>query len=472
MPAARSTLKGNGGAPMGIITDGIRLAEMASRASNGAGHPQPPDTPPGPDPAQVRAEQAAEEREAANLPRMLSESARYLGSYIYATPRQIDTLALIAAVTPVAEPSTLVSVPRVLITAREPEAGKTHTMKTTASLCYNPLDTTGTWYGVQSGIAEAAQAGGQCPTFYRDEISGVFGDNGLGSRAPQLADIIRQGYLSDAKLAWSVNRQRVEFSSFSVFLMTGLRVAVPSDVRTRCIVINMTPGEPPQYYDLRDARSRAAKLNKSLGRAVRGNRDFIRDFRVRSIGHPKLVKRRGEVWEPLFAVAAAASAQAGNDEWLRRALTAFLEVALDENDEMTLSPDQEIIRDVAQATEVIELRAWHGEEFAGGKVLREALREMDPDAYGLLSDDVLGARMRDALTNPDGSRLGSIQVRFGSKLVRGYLVNDLLAAWDAIRPVDASEVELTEAVDPFADEIADEDVTGVTDVTRDSGGND
>jgi hypothetical protein len=407
--------------------------------------------------AEARAESAAEQKEAANLPRMLSESARYLGSYIAATPAQIDTLTLVAAVTHVTDPQTLVSVPRVLFTAKEPEAGKTHSAKTTLSLCYNPMDTTGTWYGVQSGIAEQAQQGRQCPTFFRDEISGVFGDNGLGRSAPQLADIIRQGYLSDATCAWSVNRQRVEFSTFSVFLMTGLRSAVPSDVRTRCIVINMAPGEPPQYYDLRDARDRAKKLAMALGRSVRGNRDFIREFRVRTIGHPKLVKRRGEVWEPLFAVAAAADAQSGTGEWKTRALAAFLEVALDENDQMTLSPDQEIIRDVAAAAELIELRTWRGEPFAGGKALREALRELDDDAYGRLSDDVLGCRMRDALTDEHGDPLRSVQVRFGNRLVRGYLVKDLLGAWDAIRPGDASEFELAEEPDPFADEDASGD---------------
>ncbi len=247
--------------------------------------------------AEERREHAAEQMEAANLPRMLSEAARYLGSYISATSAQVDTMALVAAVSSVADPATLVSVPRVIWTAKEPEAGKTHSAKLTLSLCYNPMNTTGSWPGVKAGIAEYAQAGAQCPTFFRDEIQKVFGGNGLGDGG-ELGDIIRQGYVCDATQAWSVNRQRVEFSTFSVFLMTGLRAAIPTDIRTRCIVLNMVPGESPQYYDLREARERAKKLAVSLHRAVRGNRDFIRAFRVRSIGHPKLIKRKGEVWQP------------------------------------------------------------------------------------------------------------------------------------------------------------------------------
>lgn len=399
-------------------------------------------------------ERAAETDEARNLPRMLAESARYAGSYVHATPGQIDTLVLAAAASHVCEPGTLVSIPRILLTSKYPESGKTHTMRVTASLCYQPMDTTGTWYGVQSGIAEAAQQGAQCPTFIRDEIAGVFGDNGLGNRAPQLADICRQGYLCDAKSAWSVNRQRVEFSTFSLFLMTGLRAAVPRDVRTRCIVIDMLPGEPPQYYDLRDARARAAGLAKSLGRAVRGNRAFIRDFRIRDVGDPRLVKRLAEVWEPLFAVAAAADAQSGTRTWRDRAIAAFLEVAMDENGEITLSPDQEIVRDAVRATELMELLEWHGEPFVSGLALRDALREVDPGKYGRLPGDVLSCRLRDALTDEFGEPLHSVQVWFGDRKVRGYPLSELTAAWDTIRPRDPSDDLDDEIADFFADEYA------------------
>jgi hypothetical protein len=401
--------------------------------------------------AKARAQAAeirAENRSAASLPLMLTESAGHLGRYIAATPAQIDTLTLAAAASHIAERDTIVSIPRILISAAKPESGKTHTMRATAALCYSPLDTTGTWYGVQSAIAEAAQEGGQCPTFYRDEISGVFGDNGLGRAAPQLADIIRQGYLCEAESAWSVNRQRVSFSTFSLFLMTGLRAAVPRDVRTRCIVIDMKPGEPPQYYDLKYARAEAAKLNKALGRAVRGNRDFIRDFHVKSLGHPKLVKRLGEIWSPLFAVAAAACEQSETQEWLNRALRAFLEVALDESDQVTLSPGQELVRDVAACAQRMDGRIWQGQRFIPGMELRAELRLLSPDDYGRLDDSALGCRVRDYLP------LSAERKRFGDRMIRGYFADDLIAAWAKIRPDDPADVTLVTGEDPFADEDA------------------
>lgn len=449
---------------MGIGISALRMAEAGMRATRAAGQ-----QPAGAgivqqvvDRAQAEAERRTEEREAEQLAMRLDEAVRAVGRYVWCTPAQVDAMVLLAAQTWV--PESLVTMPRGLWVAPEPESGKTRAMMVTASLCRDPQEVDGTGPSLTSRLALAGNQGNACPTLIYDEVSKIFGPGGTRGGNNPIGDILRKGYKSTATQAWSVDRSPVEFSVFSTFLITGLMAAVPRDIRTRCIVFRMQQGQPAEYFDVRDAEKRMAALARSFGAAVKGNREKIAGFRARGL-HPKLEGRRLEIWEGMFAVAYCAS-----QEWLNRCMTAFCEIALDESDQPPLSPEQMVIRDLADAVSGIDLLPGG---FAPGMTLVDELKRTGDDMYDGRSDASLACLIRDALP------FASVQKRFGDKRVRGYYAADIVTLWDQIRPADLDDVIVPDEVNPFTvtgeeDDVTDEpaaghdEVTGVTAVTGSS----
>jgi hypothetical protein len=243
-----------------------------------------------------------------------------------------------------------------------------------------------------------------------------------------------------------VNRVNEKFSIFTPFLLTGLRVAVPRDIRSRCISIVMKPGTPREYFDAREAEPEAEALSACLGQAVAQRFGDIVAFRARGI-HPRLRDRLLEVWEGLFAVAYII----GGQEWLNRCLAAFRELSLAESDQVTLTPKQQTIRDVAAlaASSPRKITLEGGAEFIGGLVLVDELRRLDNPRYQGRSDAGLALLISDALP------VNTVQLRVDGNRMRGYYVADIAAAWDRIRPDDPEDAEIPEEVNPFA--VADDD---------------
>lgn len=354
---------------------------------------------------------------------ILDECRDFIARYVHATDEQLDAMTLTAAATHAVRYG--VTFPRTLFTSDEPDSGKTLAMTVTLALCANPVDVSGTSYAFQSALMEASNTPEQpTPTLYLDEVSDVFGQSGLsGSRHP-VAEILRKGYKHGATRSASVNRVRTEYSIFTPFLMTGLRAAVPRDIRTRCVVFTMSAGVPQAYYDVREAEPYGDALQHALAASVRRNRDAVSTFRARGL-HPKLVKRRLEIWEPLLATAYAV----GGRPWLARALRAFAALALDESDSVPLTPVQTIAQDCAGVAEQ------SGADFIGGMALVDELRRIDRPLYAGRSDASLACLIRDALP------CSSEQRRVDGQPLRGYPSHALTDAWSAVRPHDDSTPE-------------------------------
>ena len=315
-------------------------------------------------------------------------------------------------------------------------------MAVTAALCANPLDASGTSYALTSALAAAGNTPDQpAPTLYYDEISSVFGRSGLAASRNPIADILRKGYKSSATSQWSVNRVNEKFSIFTPFLMTGLRVAVPRDIRSRCIPIVMEPGTPRKYFDARTAEPEAQALAACLSQATGKRLADIAAFRARGI-HPKLKDRKLEVWEGLFAVAYVL----GGQEWLNRCLAAFKELSLAESDQVVLTPRQQTIKDIAGVTEDCDRKyvLADGTAFMGGLVLIDELKRVDNPRYQGRSEASIGQLVSDALP------MNSVQVTtVEGKRVRGYYADDITAAWEKIRPDDPDDAEIPEEANPF-----------------------
>jgi Protein of unknown function (DUF3631) len=332
-----------------------------------------------------------------------------------------------------------VTMGRMLFTSEAEASGKTLAMMITASLCAAPLDASGTQFAMKSALAAAANEPERpVPTLYRDEISDVFGRSGLGgSGASPVADYLRRGYKRGPTDSHSVNRVAEYFSVFTPFLMTGLRTAVPRDIRSRCIVIRMEQGTPRKYFDAREAEPFAALLAESLGGEVKRHSKAIGSFRALGL-HPKMTGRKLEVWEPLCAVAYAV----GGPRWLSKVVRAFTELALDAGDVRSLTPSETVLRDVAGIAEAY--REATGLQFVDGLVLADELRHIGGPLYDGRSDVSLAKLASESLP------FNSEQRTVNGRKVRGYPVSALAAAWEAARPVPAADLEPAEEVNPFA----------------------
>lgn len=416
---------------MGLLLDGVRIA------SHAAGTPKADDKPPatnvpGDLPDGEETITAGEVEADTRLADVLGETADFIGRHIAAPDTYAWAMALIAGQTYVL--SELVTTMRVLIHSDEPASGKTSAMNVLASLCQNPVDTTGSPYALTSRLAGAGQEAIPCPTLYHDELR-IFGPGGTRNPTSNLADILRKGYKRTATSSWSVDRSPVDFSTYSTFIITGLQTAVPADIRSRCIAFEMHPGKPREYFDARNAEAEAKALAGALGAAVKAHRDDIRKFRARGI-HAKLEGRRLEIWEGVFAVAASAG-----QEWLNRAHTCFCDLALDETDQPVLTPRQMVIRDLA---EVLPSMVLLKGGFVGGRALVDELKRLDDrPQYEGRSDIQLGRLISDSLP------FNSEQRRFSDQKVRGYLAERIFAAWDSIRPDDTGDVLIPGEDDPF-----------------------
>lgn len=375
---------------------------------------------------------------------ILDEALDFIETYLSVTRAQAVAMVLYAAATwalPV-----LVTMGRLLFVSENEESGKTLAMMLTAALCANPEDVSGTSYALQSALAAASNSPEiPQPTLYCDEISDIFGRSGLGGARNPIAEVLRKGYKYNATKKWSVNRVPETFSIFTPFLMTGLKVAVPRDIRSRCIVITMRSGKPSRFFDVRTGDRWAARLASTLGKRVANVLPDIENFRAHGM-HPKLVGRKLEIWEPLFAVAQ----HLGGQQWVNMCMAAFTELTANGSSELALSPRQQLVADVHELMVNGELAQWAEKGFIPGEFLADAVIRLP--LYADFSAEQARKMLADELV-PMGIRThqhrGMIRRGFPVDRMSGYYPDEIADAWDKIRPDDPEDVELAEFEDPF-----------------------
>ena len=387
---------------------------------------------------------------------ILDEAAEFRDKYVVDDPRQRDAAVLLAAMTWASGPAgAFFTIPRAMWTseeARQEETGKTTAMMTTVLMSANPEDASGTYAALRSALAEASSTPeNPLRTFYLDEVGDeVFGEAGTNRGGnPVFTKFAKKGYKKGATDSYSRNSTKHKFSINYPLFMTSKDVALPRDLRGRTIVSYMSAGSPPKFLYARDEEE-AKNLGLAIGRVVQEHLAELAEFRALGY-HPRLVKRRLEVWEPLFAIAKII----GGQRWLNRCMQAFLLLALD-NNQTALSPRERTLRDLDAVAADVQVTLPDGREFAPGKALAEELiglgKPYDENSVIGVSRDVIAQQM------PVSPR----QVRVGPDVIRGYWVKDIRDAWEAFRPKDPDDVEEPEEEDnPF-------DVTDVTDGSFDA----
>lgn len=359
-------------------------------------------------------------------PIALDETRSFLAQFTDTSDTQLDAVTLWVAHTHALEQ--FVTTPRLLITSEAFGCGKTELLRRIQDLSRKGWNAQGTAWALKSKLGEPEKA-----TLCIDEISDVFGRSGRSGSMNKLGTILRMGYKINATDSFSENRTVEEVDIFAPAAMAGRGAAAPRDIRDRSVIIKMAQGRPRSDYLVREHDPQAAMLREALGQWVTQHTEQIGSFRCRGL-HPKLYGRRREVWEPLFAVAAA-----GGIGWLRRALTAYLDLALDDSDLPKLTPQQTVLRDMARAAQEVISEGGCALGCALGADLRELMRGYEEPMYETMPDRSLSMAM--AAVVPDRAQK---MVTVGDRRGRGYVLRVIEAEWEARKP-RVTEAELAEA---------------------------
>lgn len=366
--------------------------------------------------------------------RLLDEAYAGVREFLAVTPAQATAITLYAAATHAHK--SFPAFPRMFFGANTPESGKTAAMLVTAYLSSNPVDAAGSSYALTSKLAQAHNSPEQpSPTLYRDEISDVYGKAGLNTASKDpISDVLRRGYKRGATTSWSVNRVAEEINIYLPVILAGLGTALPSDIRSRCVVVTMKRGRPESDLDSDGSEDRLRRTGAALGAEVRAAAPLMVGFTCEGIV-PKLTGRAHQVWRPLIAVATFL----GGTRWRSMALAAFAELT-GAAASVCLSADQQTLKDLTQIVSDLELGP---DAFIGGLALAEELSNYDR----FEGRTVLSVAKDVARAMP----IAPVQKRIPHVgPTRGYMVRDILAAWEAMRPAEPEEIAARQEVNPFA----------------------
>ena len=186
------------------------------------------------------------------------------------------------------------------------------------------------------------------------------------------------------------------------------------------------------YYNGREHDPMAAEISAGLSAWLRRYTATAERYRLPRGLHPKLSKRNGELWEPMFAIAEIA----GGD-WPARALAAFREITAEMGNDTRLTARQRYLRDMARAVQA--LGANPGDMVAGRDLITE-MRRTGEAMYEPLTDRSLAMFMSQAMRPVKPSTLPG-----EGQTARGYLASDITSAWQACQAPAEDEDEGQEA---------------------------
>lgn len=180
-----------------------------------------------------------------------------------------------------------------------------------------------------------------------DEVNHLFGQAGNNAKSSRLRTYLNQGNNRGTAYAqFQESSVAVRVPIFGVKFMAGQGLACPDDLRDRSVILPMQSSKRPTS-DFSDEKVRCAfeyggLVLRSWAQGL--PRLSVKDVRDLNL-HPKLAKRRMDVWGPLFAVAILAG-----DAWLKRCMTAFERLELD-NPVPVWTPETQLLLDYAAYAE-------------------------------------------------------------------------------------------------------------------------
>lgn len=381
----------------------------------------------------------------------LDDASGFIDRVLYARREQKDAMVLAYAASHGI--TSFNTFPRMLFTSPEFESGKTTAMDVAMMLCQSGWMADPTSYALRSKMSEPDR-----PTIGLDEISIVFGANGMRGRGSPLYKPLVEGYRKSAIFSMSVDRTATDVSSYCFVVMAGRNAAVPPDLRSRCIIIQMRP--VPGRIELEDSlddgvRSDGDRVREQMHSWVRmaAEQGDLLNLYAREARrlHPRLRSRKLQVWGALFAIARLA----GGD-WPKRCMNAFTALALDASEKPVLSAEDQVLFDAGQY--LSEPLGRVEEKYLLSADLLAYLREQDEKLYTTKTDAQM-ARLMSA-----GLGRASVLTLPSRKTVRGWHVVAVQANYEALMAELEPDIEDEEA-DEF-ESFFDEDELPTTETTE------
>lgn len=274
----------------------------------------------------------------------LSVTRNFIETIMWAPDEQLDALTLILALTHVKDISP--NVPYVLATGKRAAGKSTLTKNIPLLLASRPfaVDRLITAEAVRNSFLVAEPA----DTLVFDDASKVWGEDGRKAGTSMATQLAVAAWEDTGSVGVSRNGSTVRAPAYCVCFFNGLGDVLPEDVRTRCIVFPTTA--KPDGVRKRGARSvpvrkDAEPVKLQLSRWANSVKRQAASWLIENGHriHPLMDNRLGQLWGPLFALAA----QAGGD-WPRRCLDAFLALGLDASEKPVVQRDEQALLDTAK----------------------------------------------------------------------------------------------------------------------------
>jgi hypothetical protein len=333
----------------------------------------------------------------------LDDVSDYLDGTLFATREQKDAINLACAASHGIDAFNTFC--RLLITSRTKRCGKTTAMDVSSYLCNNAWWTDPTPFALRSKFNEPER-----PSPFIDEISLIFGENGMRGYGRPEYKLMIESYRRSATLSLSIDRTAVKVKSYCFVVCAGIGAAVPEALRDRSIIIEMRA--KPASIKLEDTldagvEARGLAYGEKLHAWVRQQMEPERrgeEGKLTKLArnlerfHPKLDSRLAQIWGPLFAIAEAAGG-----EWPARCLRAFIVLALDVSDKPVLSPEEQILLDALACLREFESTP----DVLTSREMLAFARTLDNKVYSAQTDRQMALIMSKGIgstsvVNPDG----------------------------------------------------------------------
>lgn len=337
--------------------------------------------------------------------------------------------------------------PRLAFMSEEKESGKTRALEVTELFVPNPLMA----FSLSPAVAIRLVSQQRCTVLF-DEIDSIFGNAKRQEANGDICAFLNAGYRRGGKSyrcnANSKKNEPEQFDAFAAVAVAGLR-NLPDMLASRCILIRMkrrAPGEHVEPFRLRYHPSEAKPIAEALSEwCAEHEADIIGAEPTLPVG---IEDRAADIWEPLLAIADAAST-----DWPDRARAAASHFAKSSTEE-TLTAGVELLAHIKEA--------FGAEQHLATTALLERLHNRDESPWREirgrpLDGRGLGLRLK-------GYGIKSKTVRLGDRTAKGYAATDFADSWRRYLPA-AQDISHKRHNGHNIDN-ENNNVTNVTDVTR------
>jgi hypothetical protein len=314
---------------------------------------------------------------------------------------------------------------RIAFLSPEPGSGKSRALEIIETLTPNAALTVNASANALFRLVESTPG---LPTLLFDEIDTVFGPKAGGNE--EVRGFLNSGYRRGAKSLRCVgdgsNQNAGFFPSFCAVAMAGLG-SLPDTILTRSVIIRMrkrAPNEKVEPYRRRVHEKQGHALRERLAKWAGTVQDAVAE------AWPEMPEgvcdRPADVWEPLLAVADAASGH-----WPARARAACLELVNAAKGDDDTSLGIRLLTDLRD-------KVFCGADRVPTAVILEMLLALDDAPWGDVDDKPLNSRMLSKLlgqyVTPANKPIKPRGIRTPSGFPKGYYAEDLTDAWTRYCP--------------------------------------